>query len=669
MLIQQSLHGYSDGHRRLAGSEGGGQRDSRLVLALSDIAGPGLRVPSSGYLTGYPLRDAPYYVVARTWAAPEMPRPGCVWTHSLYIQFSDLAEVEAFDLLHLFRRPDQSDLRAYQSAIPYRRLGGPVLPAPTSWLRSVVWSLYARPDAKLIARARDDENVETEVLSVWQQQWTELRRGFRFCTATTTDRSSTESRFDIQVIPNVERGSRLKFGNAIEVVDDAPDGVEWLDLALDDLASNREAGLKRYFESIGNVDGLGRVAFAPMCELFVLMKRVPEDPGALAEALRLVVARDSPLSASYAATLELGHAIARCSDEVLLRAIPFMLSDLLRVASTVSGLLERIASLLWVRDPITFFALAKKEEFLDFCAAVVANQPVESVIHALLAFPTDATFIIAAKPEIVENPGVWRSGVASALRAAIAHDKKVAARGLKAAILYDGGASAEDFVRTLGASAILDQLAGTMPSMEGPTLSQWLVACGKDLSGVADYLTKSSDIDAAVVVSLAKAFGPDSLPQRRKRDAWEVAGRRLLPTLSEDYFRAFLFARALGASTDSQVELCEETFEHLHETASRASLSDEAWSLLEPRLPTSEYWFDWDHCMRLRAALVDLFVSRELSPASFSDVITDDQLFGALSVHAMYDPRGRAYVAKVRRALRDTAKHANRLRLLDRLLG
>ena len=32
------------------------------------------------YVTGYPLDSINAYALAMTWYAPEMPRPGCVWT-------------------------------------------------------------------------------------------------------------------------------------------------------------------------------------------------------------------------------------------------------------------------------------------------------------------------------------------------------------------------------------------------------------------------------------------------------------------------------------------------------------------------------------------------------------------------------------------------------------
>jgi hypothetical protein len=105
--VQQTLHGYGEGHRLLAGSASLPAQDIRTMLIFSDSSGGAAKLPADGYLTGYPLLESGKYVLARTWAAPEMSRPGCVWTHSLLIDFSDLATLRsAADLTSLFQKPE-----------------------------------------------------------------------------------------------------------------------------------------------------------------------------------------------------------------------------------------------------------------------------------------------------------------------------------------------------------------------------------------------------------------------------------------------------------------------------------------------------------------------------------------------------------------------------------
>lgn len=106
-VVQQTLHGYSDGHRLISGSVTLPSAEARIMQVMSDLSGSGVKPPASGYLTGYALESSGRYVLARTWAAPEMSRPGCVWTHSLIAENADLGAMTSADgLLAAFRRPN-----------------------------------------------------------------------------------------------------------------------------------------------------------------------------------------------------------------------------------------------------------------------------------------------------------------------------------------------------------------------------------------------------------------------------------------------------------------------------------------------------------------------------------------------------------------------------------
>ena len=68
------------------------------------------------YITAYPLDESPYYVVAMTWYADGMRRPGCVWTHSLLIHKDDLSKITNFcSLLYLFEVPLTEDYENYST--------------------------------------------------------------------------------------------------------------------------------------------------------------------------------------------------------------------------------------------------------------------------------------------------------------------------------------------------------------------------------------------------------------------------------------------------------------------------------------------------------------------------------------------------------------------------
>lgn len=91
MKIEQVLHGYSNGHTLLRSSvKSLTVNDAAKMDVLSDWSGYQDDREDSSYITTYSLVDSPYYVVAKSWYAYEMGRPGCVWTHSLLISFDDI---------------------------------------------------------------------------------------------------------------------------------------------------------------------------------------------------------------------------------------------------------------------------------------------------------------------------------------------------------------------------------------------------------------------------------------------------------------------------------------------------------------------------------------------------------------------------------------------------
>lgn len=122
MIIHQALHGYSQGHNKLASSFPLSVQDDDKMKMLSDWSEYSGGKDNS-YITTYPLSDGRHYVVAKSWYADDMNRPGCVWTHSLIVDLNDLDEKFDFRLLaNLFKKPVKDDYSAYSVAIGYSSL-------------------------------------------------------------------------------------------------------------------------------------------------------------------------------------------------------------------------------------------------------------------------------------------------------------------------------------------------------------------------------------------------------------------------------------------------------------------------------------------------------------------------------------------------------------------
>ena len=108
MVIEQALFGYNNGHRLLVSSFVIPQDVLKVLEPLSDSSGTSYNQDySDGYLIGFPFNAFGFYCVGKTWTAHEMQRPGCVWTHVLFIPMQDQSTAICnIDLNQLFIRPN-----------------------------------------------------------------------------------------------------------------------------------------------------------------------------------------------------------------------------------------------------------------------------------------------------------------------------------------------------------------------------------------------------------------------------------------------------------------------------------------------------------------------------------------------------------------------------------
>src|SRR5260370_4273142 len=104
--LHQALHGYGDGHQLRSSSLQLTREQEWQLLVMSDLSGPSFRKGFDSYLTGYPLETGGFYCLARTWFAPELSRPACVWTHTILISDTDVARIQDFrSIISQLRRP------------------------------------------------------------------------------------------------------------------------------------------------------------------------------------------------------------------------------------------------------------------------------------------------------------------------------------------------------------------------------------------------------------------------------------------------------------------------------------------------------------------------------------------------------------------------------------
>jgi hypothetical protein len=202
-LVNQALHGYRDGHRLLGASLELSAGDRRVLARQTDNPDSGRAGNWMVLLSGFPLPSG-LFALSLTWPAPEMPRPGCVWTHSLLFDEAGIANIEPDELLSLFRRPHGTlpDLEPYLKgldAVASQSGGHQPQFEEIAWAETISWAMYEPPvRAVRVLRVDLADTLRHELmLRTWIQAWPELRATLTFADAPRTTRDLDQREFDL----------------------------------------------------------------------------------------------------------------------------------------------------------------------------------------------------------------------------------------------------------------------------------------------------------------------------------------------------------------------------------------------------------------------------------------------------------------------------------------
>jgi hypothetical protein len=655
----QTLHGYASGHRMLATSIPLSSKDARTLLSLSDISGPGMQIHSSGYLTGYPLPDAGLYALARTWAAPEMPRPGCVWTHTLLIDFAELASLESVHyLVHNFRRPLMDQFDDYRRPITSHLDTGDFKSesAPVPWIASVIRGLYETPEKRIVVGRGASFGFDRAVLDIWDQQWPRLKRSFRFCTLATTDRSSDGCSFDLQLYSSEDRSLRSRFKAAVEPPSASVPDIPWIGYALDDLAFPNNSGLRGFFQLFGPDLADGRAAFPVLCNLHRLLSNKVID-GSAGEKLLSLLEETPALVDSDRLVKHVASLLFERASEYPERVIRFLLCQMTSsnsasqihyskgfIDAAVSGDPARISQVLLAVGP-------------DSAAgeALISRLSEDQLLSLLATASPFLESIVSARHELLAFSRFWTERTHDDIGLEVVH--RVEDRSLQKRIIgamRDAGRVdlASNLVDQVGVANFLQLIAEMTIDSEGDASSlPWIQPALHDCKQVATYLSNGHKKPFSLLFLIAKHFQPDQIPNDAGHDPWYTAAKACdmnSPDKSaEQFFYSYLLARALGVVSRSVAELFEISFEPIYHDAAVDALSLKSWVAIENRLPWSVFWLPWDRCKRLRAGLVDSFLKLHLPFATLLNIAKDDRIFEELTSQFADSTDGQRFLRNV----------------------
>jgi len=655
IIINQCLFGYDDGHRRLAASLKLPEEAASLLLFNSDLV-PGLEGNrSDGYLTGYPIPSARAYALMRTWLAPEMPRPGCVWSHVLLITLSDMARFPDLAVLEaLFTRPSFSaGYASYATTLSVdtisakQKRSAPISPQAAL---QILRAIYGSQSGGFIPD--DREKIDNAIFAVWSQQWPRLRRAFSFRTAGSVD--ATKSSFDLQVV----RGPLPSIS-----IDNV---IDWEKAAIDDLSGSAPSHFRQFLWRYGSDIRRGRERFRFLAELFLTTRLSLLEGRNLIQILDKVVdvlpdANDGKL---------LKEDLLSCGQSkysLLPAADPIDTLDYLvrhtnlaalppppeTAFEAVHGLWStRASEILNVAEKAVTEGSGAVENLLDRLSSLA--QPI-SFLGISHDHPLIRQRLIRVNPSLLDSPDLASipTQELSSLLSLLPDDQDLVARVLDRLVFLDNSDVAAIFTDRFLELTQVRVFEARLAEITGsgfPVPRVWAAAVRRHSPNLAKVILERAKTTTGLF-ALVSLLGHEVVEGLKVDPAdWASALLRVDDDIvgqDRQKLLTYLLTLALARPAPGSEPLFERSFESVHADLSASRLPHEAQSVLKRFLPDLYWWQQWDTCLRLRRGVVAAYESGGLNPSSFRRLTNDSGLFSELVDIASDSAQGRRFLKRV----------------------
>ncbi|HUW39429.1 MAG TPA: hypothetical protein VMV90_00345 [Rectinemataceae bacterium] len=628
--VHQTIHGYRDGHRLLSSSTPLSADAARVMLVLSDMSGPSIQPGFDEYLTGYPLPGSDLFVFAKTWYAPEMQRPGCVWTHSLLIPQAQISHVATACLLEKFQRPRPEDVEKAAAMPIVFDVDSAVSSGNGFSDRAVAAALLGtvlgqpRPVIVVVDTAAQ---IEAVVLQLWEELWPAERARFSFCTGALMPRSNASALLDLQAVPRAIPPAQFRksAGTALVLDIRAPSRPEaWVDLVID-RAMLGDATFRTWLETAAGADA-GRSVVSSLVPIFGEWHA----PNSSARSVITSVANSKFLDPSVQGRL-IGMAFDRAGAEAgttRQELLQDLCGDHDIDLAPVTPMLEDQARKLFEESRAEGVALVLSllgskltevgERVLRAAVLLLVSSDLETFgdMHAPF-LPT----IVAANSHLASSPVLWkrvgaRSGevLAHLGKSNLSDEDRMA---VVDAILASGlDISVDGLVRFGGKVAIFQGLSALATGQVQLSWS-WRSTLSAQPDSVLEWV-ENLPTPPLRHLELGSQFLSPRANQARLAKVWKTGTAGAAPLVPR--VAAFGLALALweGIADSPLLAAC---FQPTYDAAGSSRLEYDEWDWLREHAPSVSWYHDWDRCERLAAALARLIEKQTTSLETVFQVV------------------------------------------------
>lgn len=683
--LHQAIHGYSDGHRLIAASRRFTKQSERTLLIMSDLSGSSMPEGFESYLTGYGLQEGNAYAVGRTWYAPEMERPGCVWTHTFIIERGDLRKlVDLQSINALFKRPRVGqEFDDYMETVivedSSKLIDSTRLDIESQELvPQILHALYSRPDRPVLVKANNARQFESLVIALWSQQWPDLRMAFSFCTGSIDLRRVNRIPLDLQIAPAesyVRVKRQVQDGTFLDHPQSDRDSKaeEWVHVATADLKQIPDGQLTKFLRRYGPDAPENRSSFAKLSNTFVWVQRTNNRRSSVAEMLKSVAVDFPQRNTARALKIDLFGpewaanfpALKRKSELEILRTLILTNHDSAFDPQDLK--IRERASSMWRQDSnaaakliLEILSLDQnpiRDQFLKGAADGVTD---EAVIRDLEGNVRLMGVLMRLNPGIGALDGVWRGPLDNQLQMfdLLVSNEAIedeTARSITSAILNsrsDGLATkvVEEF-GSVAVTAALEWGSNMVPAAGQPFSDAWLRALSSYPREVLAWMESERPLSPAQIAIVTGLLDPHSSDIRSPDpEIWMplfAAESSEIPRAMYRDAMVFLLALGLHNPGHGAEKLVANSFGEVHEAAEVGELSYSTWSVLKDQLPHLSWWRDWDIGERLRLGLIRHFSEYNWPIDDFLQATRDGNLLEAVVKSGRARRADRQYLGKV----------------------
>lgn len=653
VVVDQAVHGYSDGHRLLSASRQFAQSSERLLRTLSDLSGPSAYSSFGDYYTAYPLHDDRSFAIGRTWIASEMRRPGCVWTHTLVVRNEDLSYLgSVLRLLPLFVRPSLADLGDYARRLTLSprhtaqariSLEGP----EPSLVRRMIESFYTT-DEPIYIVSEQPTGYASLVFALWSQYLAVTASAFSFCTGAIRSRKLGTVPLDVQVIPQETTREIIRSHPSAVVLEEhierhTEQCPEWVHEMASDTIRVGDSPM-RAFLADHLVEKQHRASIGRLARLYASVIRVGSGKTDI-RVLAKEVAGEYPAAADGSSVKEALFGdkgrrthLTELNDSALLKALTdtqwFTAFDLrgLRIA-------ERLKK-CWTDDRgdtievLSRLAALDSDEHRDVVREVLSVSVTLGDVSDLLGFDEKMVMkVMRERRDLASAAAVWKSvDPATLIEALVANDEHLPLRASDAIVTAQLEAGVSDVARPMASwlnGAVVPPVLNWVKQQRTPELNdEWWNGIKAHPVAVCKWLN-DGDVSTRLVVRLAAMLNPRAKAiEECGLDVWRQFGETARSELSGSKlreFQSFVLTIGLDQSQKEAAELVAVSFPDVYHAVMHNALSQRVWRSLVQVLPEG---FLWSDSRRLRAGLVEKFAQRRWPAIVFLKAMADPDVLG-----------------------------------------